>query len=240
MAAYATDRPIQTAAHTDQTNQRLSNLTLSLEHTDSPPLAPVQLTPPTQADPYYIPPTIHSSKFYTAKSATAAASSSSSSNVNSSDTLLKDLRPLPKSGDRKTNTKRGRKRRSTAILTDTPIKTALEEEQKAAQEEKAAVADRKQKRVTTKSASTSTKTTVDRAKKDLFKPKMTNKKRPPELSSDEESDQETFCLVCMEPYSTSRPGENWVRCVKCHFWAHECTDGDILSYRCHNCDSDCD
>ena len=37
------------------------------------------------------------------------------------------IRPFPKAGARK-ETKKGRKKRSTAILTDTPVKQALEEE----------------------------------------------------------------------------------------------------------------
>uniref|UniRef100_A0A8C1PNS3 Uncharacterized protein n=1 Tax=Cyprinus carpio TaxID=7962 RepID=A0A8C1PNS3_CYPCA len=55
-----------------------------------------------------------------------------------------------------------------------------------------------------------------------------------ESSSD---DEECFCLVCVEPFSKSRPKETWVKCVKCNNWAHDaCTSGQAI-YVCQNCDS---
>lgn len=55
-----------------------------------------------------------------------------------------------------------------------------------------------------------------------------------ESSSD---DEECFCLVCVEPFSKSRPKETWVKCVKCNNWAHDaCTSGKAI-YVCQNCDS---
>uniref|UniRef100_A0A6P7FPK3 Uncharacterized protein LOC114332520 isoform X1 n=1 Tax=Diabrotica virgifera virgifera TaxID=50390 RepID=A0A6P7FPK3_DIAVI len=124
----------------------------------------------------------------------------------SSNNLLINLRPFLKACDRKTNTKGGRKRRSTAILRHINQKS-FRIEKNSTQKKKAAVTARKEKRIARNSAYTSTKTTVDNAKNDLIMRKL-KKKRPLTVSSDKDSDQDNaFCLVCMEPHSNSRPGE---------------------------------
>ena len=33
---------------------------------------------------------------------------------------------------------------------------------------------------------------------------------------------DTFCIICLEPYSESAPGEIWRRCIICKSWAHKC------------------
>ena len=75
------------------------------------------------------------------------------------------------------------------------------------------------------------------------KPKTLKKrKRAPNkkliYSSDEDDD--VLCLLCMGPYSCSRPGENWLQCVGCRNWSHE--DCAAVSggrnYLRHNCNSD--
>ena len=55
---------------------------------------------------------------------------------------------------------------------------------------------------------------------------------------DDEEDE--MCLVCVELYSNSRPGEKWVQCIQCKGWAHEeCADiGFALTFTCQNCNSD--
>jgi len=56
------------------------------------------------------------------------------------------------------------------------------------------------------------------------KPTPQNKKRN-KKDYEASDDEETFCLVCTEPYSNSRAREKWVQCTACHMWAHEaCTD----------------
>ncbi len=55
------------------------------------------------------------------------ASPSDSEEVSGYDVSPEDVRPLPKAGPRKVSMK-GRRKRKSAILTDTPIKRALEEE----------------------------------------------------------------------------------------------------------------
>ena len=49
-----------------------------------------------------------------------------------------------------------------------------------------------------------------------------------------------MCLVCVELYSNSRPGEKWVQCIQCKGLAHEeCADiGFALTFTCQNCNSD--
>lgn len=129
------------------------------------------------------------------------------------------LRPHPKAGPR-TGKQKGRKKRVSAVLTDTPIKEALEAEKskRSNPAKRKVVDDKAQKKKTWKG-----KTPVP-------------VKKPPEVSSDDED--ECFCLVCLEPYQQSRGGETWVRCLTCRGWSHEaCTKGDTF-YVCHNCESE--
>ena len=83
--------------------------------------------------------------------------------------------------------------------------------------------------------------TVERAKK-----KTTAKKRTVKTTNhtvlDYGSDDEAWpCLVCGEPYSNSKPGEEWIQCNMCKHWAHQdCTPRDCYYYICQNYDSDDD
>ncbi|KAK9976783.1 hypothetical protein ABG768_021985, partial [Culter alburnus] len=46
------------------------------------------------------------------------------------------------------------------------------------------------------------------------------------------------CLVCGEEFTSSAPGEKWVKCVFCDGWSHElCTEGNG-HYVCHVCDEE--
>ena len=57
-------------------------------------------------------------------------------------------------------------------------------------------------------------------------------------NSDEEED-DTFCLVCMEPFSNSKAREKWVQCATCEMWAHDaCAGQGPYVYICHNCESE--
>lgn len=134
-----------------------------------------------------------------------------------------DIRPLPKAGAGKQGRQHPRKR-CTAILTDTPEKDKLEAKKKCQVK----------------------KTCNDKiVKKKLFKIKKKtqtntankNSKKIKGLSSSSD-DEDAFCLVCCESYSSSRANEKWVSCVKCKKWSHEdCTAGED-SYICHHCESD--
>ncbi|KAL3999369.1 nuclear receptor co-repressor 2 [Sarotherodon galilaeus] len=131
-----------------------------------------------------------------------------------------DIRPYPKAGHRKPSSK-GRNRRKSAILTDTPVKQQLEKEKNKAEYSKKLFQKRE-----TRGGETSGPMKNNAAKR---------RKIIQESSSD---DEECFCLVCVEPFSNSRPKETWVKCVKCNKWAHDaCTSGQAI-YVCQNCDSE--
>lgn len=65
-----------------------------------------------------------------------------------------------------------------------------------------------------------------------------NKERSDDSESEDED--ETFCLECTEPYSSSILGEEWVQCTGCKLWAHtKCVNSrNILFFECKNCTSD--
>ncbi|KAK4874055.1 hypothetical protein RN001_013415 [Aquatica leii] len=122
------------------------------------------------------------------------------------------IRPLPKASNRTNRTQR--KKRKSAILTDTPIKDEIEQEKMSRQNKKQAKSIKKNLSSTQK---------------------KTKGKKKEEILSDEE---DCMCLVCGELYSASV--ESWIRCTTCKQWAHtNCTDGNAF-YVCHNCDSDDD
>jgi len=71
------------------------------------------------------------------------------------------------------------------------------------------------------------------------KGKKINKKKILRKSSSE--DEEYYCIVCLEAYSDSLPGEKWIQCYKCRNWAHnKCKSGSGAIFICVNCDSDYD
>lgn len=126
-----------------------------------------------------------------------------------------ELRPLPKAGPRK-GSGMNRKKRSSAILTDTPVKKALEKVSK----EK-----------------------THKTKKNLFseaKRKQSEKSKRVQVEEESSDEEDSLCLVCMEPFSKSKPQEVWIQCRMCKLWAHECCTDKDLFYTCPNCDSDDD
>ncbi|XP_059053650.1 uncharacterized protein LOC131847939 [Achroia grisella] len=137
----------------------------------------------------------------------------------------KDLRPLPQAGPR-TTTNKGRKKRKTAILTDTPEKNAIEEEYQQRNKAKKMVlqphtGNGKRKMTSTKGKGKGKKTK--------------NEAKDKENKSD---DEDCFCLVCLETFSNSKRNEQWIQCTQCKMWSHvECVNDDA-NYVCHNCESD--
>ena len=129
------------------------------------------------------------------------------------------LKPHPKAAPRKQR-KNQTRRRKTAILTDTPEKQALEKESQIEElKKRKSVAGCRKKASTRKSNKTKRRIEME------FKPDNT----------------EVFCLVCMEAYSKSKPGEQRTQCMDCGNWSHfECTGGSTNEkhYICDNCMSD--
>ena len=68
------------------------------------------------------------------------------------------------------------------------------------------------------------------------RPKTSRKKHDNQVTDDEE---DGMCLVCIELYFNSRPGEKWVLCIQCKGWAHEEYPdiGFVLTFTCQKCNS---
>ena len=129
--------------------------------------------------------------------------------------LPRTYRTVPEGSTKKENG--WAKKRKSAILTDTPEKNAIEEMM--------------QKKKTVRCPKGVRRPSKPKAKK-------SHKKSKKEMDSSEE--EEWYCLVCVEPYSNSRPRESWIQCFECKKWSHEdCTNVPKNGvYVCHNCDSD--
>lgn len=84
---------------------------------------------------------------------------------------------------------KGRRKRKSAILTDTPEKDAIEDE----------------KKKSTKKAKFQRDKIKNKKKKSITRKVL-------QSSSD---DDDYNCLICCEAYSESLPGENWVQCQVC-------------------------
>ena len=122
------------------------------------------------------------------------------------------MRPYPKADERKNISKKAVRQGRTRILIDPPEKKEIEGKGK-------------------KRASCS--------KLQIKKNKEKLKKKDAPDSADEEEDWP--CLVCCEPFRTSKCREKWIQCISCKKWAQEdCTDVDKgqALYLCDNCRSD--
>ncbi|CAH1961297.1 unnamed protein product [Acanthoscelides obtectus] len=138
----------------------------------------------------------------------------------------RELKPYPKAMPRKS--KVGRKKRVSAILTDTPIKSALEEEERTRQRKKNVGATKRNISGELTSGAKS-KCKKQSAKKTLKKIDSTSS----------EEDEESACLICLTPFSHSR-NEEWIQCIVCKGWAHVGCGKDIDFYVCIHCLSDSD
>lgn len=142
------------------------------------------------------------------------------------------VKPLPKAGPRKNNGK-GRKGRKTAIMTDTPNKLEIQEQ------EERKIKSKVVKKPIFQIGKETRKGKPSGVKKAIKKKAQKTKNRATiATNSGDSHDEDCFCLVCVESFSNSRPNEKWVQCLECKRWAHvDCTKNE-LSYVCHNCLSD--
>ena len=123
----------------------------------------------------------------------------------------KKLSPSPRIAAPRART---RNAESEACLTSSPDKRSLVD--------KAADQKRKKKTKAVRTAS--------------GKKRKTKKQATPESSDDE--DKAWPCLVCGEPFSSSKSRGKWVQCQMCKKWAHEqCTPG-YNRFICPSCQSD--
>jgi hypothetical protein len=109
------------------------------------------------------------------------------------------VRPFPKAADRKGTANAARRKRSTAILTDTPVKAALQDKQKLTQVTKGKTHQKGNKRCL-----------FNKAARDSKKQQIVRKIQK---NGSDENGWETFCLACMDRYSESLAGELWVQCT---------------------------
>jgi hypothetical protein len=87
-----------------------------------------------------------------------------------------------------------------------------------------------------------------RSKKNIFELKQKRKTKNRKLkkakrskrNNDSSDDEETFCLVCMETFNSSKPNEEWIECNKCKLWTHVDCARECKSpfYRRDNCNED--
>ncbi|XP_049806943.1 uncharacterized protein LOC126249331 [Schistocerca nitens] len=118
------------------------------------------------------------------------------------------------------------------MLTDTPVKIALEEEQKGAKEKKAKALERKIKSQAKKALFRKKNTSNGRIK--LIKSTAVGLKRKKEPRQDDdddddedEEDEDSLCLRCLKPFSQST--WNIMDSVhNCKRWAHQtCVKNEI-------------
>lgn len=142
-----------------------------------------------------------------------------------------EIRPLPKAGERKKSGKGGRKPLKSSILTDTPIKNRLEQE-----------AMERERKKNIKTEKTKLKLLKSFDCRPNIKGKNEKRKRAQpykHVKDDTDSEEdEYFCLVCFQTYSSSKPGQDWIQCVSCKKWAHISCAEDNPFYTCKNCQSD--
>lgn len=144
------------------------------------------------------------------------------------------MRPLPKAQPRiQLNRKRIRK---SAILTDTPEKQALEEDENNRNSKRKTPQnkdDRKEEQGKGKG-----KRKVKGKGKGKGTSQVEKARKRMEESSDSAED-EYFCIVCGVSYNEDTSSAYWVQCILCMQWAQTgFIGGDTISHICRKCDSE--
>ena len=144
-----------------------------------------------------------------------------------------EVMPHPKAPPRKQNL-RGRKRRHIAVFTDSE-RDAIYEEEKKREERKKKKVDRlsqkskKMKRVYSQDKKVVKEKIQGKKAKEKTDRTLRSSKKNLEQSS---SVSDTFCIICLEPYSESAPGEIWRRCIVRKSWAHNCFVTSSVRFKC--------
>ncbi|XP_050507964.1 uncharacterized protein LOC126885437 [Diabrotica virgifera virgifera] len=114
------------------------------------------------------------------------------------------LRPYPKAPPRKLGN-RGRKTKKSAIYTDTPEKEAARKEY-----------EERQKRLKNRRTK---KKVLESSTGKVIKNKGKGKAKKMKINTP--SEEEYYCLICLEIYSVSRSGDSWIQCQgSCKQWSH--------------------
>ena len=149
-----------------------------------------------------------------------------------------EVMPHAKAPPRKQNL-RGSERRHIAILTDSPERDAIYEEEKKREERKQKKVDRlSQKSKKMKKVYAQDKKVVQekiqgkKAKEKTDRRTLRSSKKNLEQSS---SVSDMFCTICLEPCFESASGEIWRRCIICKSWAHKCCVTSCIRFKCPNC-----
>lgn len=149
------------------------------------------------------------------------------SSSSSASSVLEKIRPYPKAAS-KSSKITARKVVKSAILTSTPVKSAIEANKirtaaarKIYPEDEVAPVRRGRPRKTSQKPTVSKKNPHPRKKQ--------------KVSKSNEEDREWFCQVCQEPYSTSQ--SSWVKCRNCDEWSHEKCVDDPVRHLCDSCNS---
>ncbi len=116
----------------------------------------------------------------------------------SKETSFTDIIPLPE-----LQATKKRRAESSQIITSSPYKKKLEADKKAKEAKKPE----------------NRKSTKNKMKNKSAKLKKTGPKSKPVLGDEKNEDAE--CFVCGLWWHDAIPGENWIKCVRCLFWAHE-------------------
>ncbi|XP_045036644.1 uncharacterized protein LOC116925953 [Daphnia magna] len=130
---------------------------------------------------------------------------------------LQELLPLPKAGPRKQTKNNGRRKRTTAILTDTPVKAVIEAE-------KMAVKSKAARKMFPDQPGSSKKK------------RMPKKKQGEQLKSKKFKNKDELCIECGADYYSSSVG--WIQCTgMCSLWSCETCAENADDYMCVSCAS---
>lgn len=139
-----------------------------------------------------------------------------------------ELMPPPQERERIRNTAHNKRRGKTAVLTSSPYKKELEDEERARN-----MKDKPKKKLfkqpKTKTKPNLKKTTDSRSNENSQNKEVTSSTKRIKLesrndltsSSEDEGNEDEACIFCNEIYSASKEKEGWIKCSGCSGWAHE-------------------